>query len=237
MDTQIITLSSGRGPAECCWVVSQVLKQILIEIRSMGYTYHIIDEQQGDLPGTYHSVSLSVAGNELIHLQKSWEGTIQWTGISMYRKHHKRKNWFVAVQFRKNTDLLSIDLNQLKFQTMRSGGKGGQHVNKVSTAVRVTHTPTGISVTSSTHRSQLQNKKLALQKLQLKLEERQLEEAGKQASRNWQEKIEIERGNPIRVFSSLQFKDSANKNNKQFGSRRQLLKQDLRTRLNETKDE
>lgn len=231
METQILTISSGRGPAECCWVVAQVLKQLLIEIRDAGLQYTIIDEQKGDQPGTYQSISVSVSGKNLTELKASWNGTIQWIGTSMYRKHHKRKNWFVAVTFRDDINLMDIDLTQLKFQTMRSGGKGGQHVNKVSTAVRITHISTNISVTSSAHRSQKQNKKVALQKLQMKLEEEQMEQAGQQASEDWQDKIEIQRGNPIKVFSSRKFKPTKSQTKKKYGSKRQQLKKELNKKI------
>src|SRR5690606_12048581 len=119
-----------------------------------------------------------------------------------YRKNHKRKNWFVAVHFKDQRAESSCDLSQLKIQTMRSGGKGGQHVNKVSTAVRVTHIPTGISSTSSEQRSQLQNKKNAIQKLEMKLNQIKLEQSGKTELENWSNKIIVSRGNPIRTFSS-----------------------------------
>lgn len=233
MNTQIITISSGKGPAECCWVVAQVLKQILKEVRELGYTYAIIDEQRGDQPGTYQSISLSISGNDLMEWLSEWKGTIQWIGTSMYRKHHKRKNWFVAVVNRNDIEQYSFSMHQLRIQTMRSGGKGGQHVNKVNTAVRVTHIPTGISVKSSDQRSQLQNKKRAIAKLQFKLLERAEIEAGKQANADWQEKIEIARGNPAKVFSSTSFKPLRKKLKKNYGQQRQVLKQQLKTELNE----
>jgi peptide chain release factor len=233
MNTQIITLSSGRGPAECCWVVAQVLKQLLIEARNAGHEYTIIDEQKGDQPGTYQSVSLSFSGSQIDEWLSNWNGTIQWVGTSMYRKYHKRKNWFIAAAVRDDIQAAEINMNQLKFETMRSGGKGGQHVNKVNTAVRVTHLPSGISAKCSDQRSQLQNKKNAIQKLRLKLIQERNKVAGEQASMDWLDKIQVERGNPIKVFSSTSFKPMKKKRKKNYGTKRQQLKQQLRTEQNE----
>ena len=233
MNTQIITITSGRGPAECCWVVAQVLKQLLIEVRKVGFNYTIIDEQRGSQPGTYQSVSLSLSGIGLSDWLVNWNGTIQWIGTSMYRKHHKRKNWFVAIAIREDIQQFDIAMHQLKIQTMRSGGKGGQNVNKVNTAVRVTHVPTGISTKCSDQRSQLQNKKTAIDKLRLKLMEVRDKQAGEQANSDWLDKIEIQRGNPIKVFSATSFKPVKQKNKKNYGSKRQQLKQQLKTEIYE----
>lgn len=233
METQIITLSAGKGPAECCWVVAQVLKQILIEIRKIGFDYRILHEELGEQTGTYQSVTLSVSGTEISGFLNEWTGTIQWSGNSMYRKNHKRKNWFVSIVARKDIQHTEMDLGDLKIQTMRSGGKGGQHVNKVSTAVRITHLPTGTSVTCSEERSQLRNKKIALEKLASKLDEKKWKEAGERASADWVEKLDVERGNPIKVFSSTHFKPVSSSTSKTFGSKRQQLKQELKKRMSQ----
>src|SRR5690606_3522368 len=103
---------------ECCWVVSQVLKIFLKEVRDFGLNYTIIDTEEAENAGTYHSVVIAIEGEGLDELQKSWDGTVQWIGVSIYRKNHKRKNWFIAVQFRDQSMDLNSDLSQLKIQTM-----------------------------------------------------------------------------------------------------------------------
>ena len=86
------------------------------------------------------------------------EGTVQWICQSLIRPHHKRKNWFICVSILK--DEITIDNNQdIKYEVFRSSGKGGQNVNKVSTAIRAIHIPTGLSVVCMDQRNQPQNKK------------------------------------------------------------------------------
>ena len=91
-----------------------------------------------------------------------------------FRKMHKRKNWFIGIfemMQQKNT---SISEKDIQYQAMRSSGAGGQHVNKVSSAIRATHVPTGIGTVAMDSRSQHQNKKLATERLLKKLEDETL---------------------------------------------------------------
>jgi peptide chain release factor len=233
MNEKIIIISAGRGPAECCWVVAKVLKEFLKDLKDNGFSAEVIQKTLGMENRTLQSVSVSItAKDQLEDFLAGWIGTIQWIGQSTFRRHHKRKNWFVAIMEIKE-QRFSIDLKDVRMDTMRSGGKGGQHVNKVSTAVRLTHLPTGIAVVSSDQRSQSQNKKLAYIRLEERLKSWQKEQRSDQQLENWLDKIQIERGNPIRVFRGTDFK-SVKKDNK-FSKSRKLLKSDLRKQLNELK--
>lgn len=161
MNEKIIIISAGRGPAECCWVVAKVLKVFLKDLKDNDFSAEVIQKTSGLENRTLQSVSVSIKMKDrLDDFLKEWVGTVQWIGQSTFRRHHKRKNWFVAIMEIKE-QRFSVDLKDVRMDTMRSGGKGGQHVNKVSTAVRLTHLPTGIAVVSSDQRSQSQNKKLA----------------------------------------------------------------------------
>ena len=115
---------------------------------------------------------------------------------------------------------------EIVFTTARSGGKGGQHVNKVSSAIRATHVPTGISVVSMDSRSQHQNKKLATERLLLKLNEAQLNLLKQQFQSQWTNQLAVERGNPIRTFEGSDFKKL--KVEKKFKAVRQQLKNELK---------
>ena len=97
METKTIQISAGRGPLECCWVVAQVLKFFLEEVKNNQIEYTILNKQNGLENGTVQSVTIQLCGNFLDDFLSQWMGTIQWIGKSQFRKYHKRKNWFVGV--------------------------------------------------------------------------------------------------------------------------------------------
>lgn len=91
MNQKIIQITAGRGPAECCWVVAQVLKYFLDDIRQTRITYSIIQRVKGIENGTLQSATLKLQGDQVNALVSSWLGTVQWIGTSTFRKYHKRK--------------------------------------------------------------------------------------------------------------------------------------------------
>jgi peptide chain release factor len=93
----------------------------------------------------------------------------------------------------------------IRFECFHSGGNGGQNVNKVETGVRLTHIPTGITVTSTAERTQQLNRKDALQKLNAILSEKEAENKAKQTNDAWREHTRIVRGNPVRVYKGMGF--------------------------------
>ena len=171
---KIIQISSGRGPLECCWVVAQVLKFILEDAKQHNISHSILSKINGSENGTVQSVSVLFKGDNVNSFLNPWIGTVQWIGQSQYRKHHKRKNWFIGIYELSFKTKITVNDNDITYQTMRSQGKGGQHVNKVNTAVRAIHKTTGLAVVSMDSRSQLQNKKLAKARLIEKLNEFQI---------------------------------------------------------------
>lgn len=223
---KIIQITAGRGPAECTWVVAQVLKKVLEEAQEQTLETVVLQRETGSENGTVETATLSVKGKNAEEFANSWLGTIQWIGQSQFRKMHKRKNWFIGIFEIEKQKNSQISENDIQYQAMRSSGAGGQHVNKVSSAIRATHIPTGIAVVAMDSRSQHQNKKLATERLLKKLEGETLQQLKNHVSKQWENQLNIQRGNPIRVFSGSDFKK--NKIEKSYKGIRQKLKTDLR---------
>ena len=137
--------------------------------------------------------------------RKSWEGTVKWIWQSTIRPNWPRKNWFVKVSFFEfeTIDNSSFKSSDLKIETCRASGNGGQHVNTTDSAVRVIHLPTGTEASASEERSQTRNKALAILRLQEKLhlitEQRQAAEKESM----WLDHYRLERGDAIRTFKGL----------------------------------
>lgn len=203
----IIQITAGRGPAECCWVVAQLLKVLLAEAVEWDLSCLVLGREAATENGTLYSAAVKLEGERREEFLSRWEGSVLWIGQSPYRKFHKRKNWFVGVnRLKQAEDSSSLDERNIRYEATRAGGPGGQHVNKVSTAIRATHLPSGVSVLVSDHRSQLQNRKAAKERLAKMLANYRLKNQQANIKANWQQHEELERGNPVRVFKGTDFK-------------------------------
>lgn len=203
---KIIQITSGRGPAECNLAVKKVLNYMLKEME----TFNVAVEQQqvemdAELPC---SVTLKLKGKEVDGFADRWIGTILWTCKSPFRPFHKRKNWFVAVlEITPPAAIVEIDERDVLYQSMRSSGPGGQHVNKVSTGVRAMHIPTGLKVQVMDSRSQHRNKQLALIRLREKMMKQHADGSMQAQNGMWLNQISIARGNPKRTFTEMTFRE------------------------------
>ena len=229
METKIIQITSGRGPAECCWVVAQVLKLFIKALKEEQMVYTILQKEQGLENRTIQSVTVQIEGKGVSPFLESWKGTIQWIGKSKSRVYHKRKNWFIGLYEIERNQTFQIDEKDIVYQATRSSGPGGQHVNKVSSAIRAIHKPSNIQVLVMDSRSQHQNKKIAKQRLQEKVAELQLQALQKHVKHQWENHLKVDRGNPVKVFKGSDFK--AQKKEKNYKSKRNQLKTELRNEL------
>ena len=207
MNKSMIQVTAGRGPAECTRVVARVVELMMKAARAQELDIRLLESKKGDLKGTLLSAVLIIKEKEnakkkvLDVFIQEWRGTVQWIAESPYRKFHKRKNWFVGVEVFDVKEQLKWDLKDVKLESCRASGPGGQHVNKVETAVRGTHIPSGIQVLAMDSRSQLQNKQLCLERLEAKFMSWQMEQLLARRQDQWQEHNELERGRAVKVIT------------------------------------
>jgi len=202
-----LQISSGRGPEECCWVVAGLVRYLMQTAVKENFTAEILESVPGQDASTMRSALLAVEGDDrLPGFINDWQGTVQWIGTSVLRPTHKRKNWFVTVNTFEPVSQDKIDLKDIRIETMRSTGPGGQHVNKTESAVRVTDRATGLSAVAREERSQYLNRKLAIARLKQLLENRTEESQSKFAQTRWEQHNSLERGNATHVFSGPSFK-------------------------------
>lgn len=186
----ILQISSGQGPVECELAVEGIFNSLQSEFPDIEN----LSRHKSRFSDGYTSILFST-DTDLSFL----EGTIQWICKSPIRPNHKRKNWFVDVSIIDEVEEV-VDEMDVKFERFHCGGNGGQNINKVETGVRVIHIPTGIRVTSTSQRSQAQNKAECLRKLNVILSDMKEYNIAKQKNEAWSENYKIVRGNPVRVY-------------------------------------
>lgn len=203
----LLQLSSGQGPDECALAVAKALSWLMVEAAAARVEVRVLEEEGGAPRSTLRSVLLALQGDGAETLAEAWSGSLLWICTSPYRPSHGRKNWFFGGA-RFAAPPASLE-SEIRFETLRSSGPGGQHVNTTDSAVRATHQASGISVKVQSERSQHANKRLALLLIARRLAEC-AEEANEQlrAERRLRHH-QLERGSPRRTFRGERFAESA----------------------------
>ena len=201
MEKRYIQITSGRGPVECCRVVVLVMNKIVEQAKALGYEIELVEHEDGPEDGCMFSSTLAIEGEEIKSMKDEWEGSVLWVAQkNKFRPWHRRKNWFVGIHFFLPLKSEKINERDVTYETLRASGPGGQNVNKVETAVRAIHIPTGLTVLASDMRSQTQNKKLARERLIMKLSAIEEEKQMQQTHDVWMKHNTLERGNPVKKF-------------------------------------
>jgi peptide chain release factor len=206
MNTTLIHITSGQGPAECERAVALALRELLAEAKTIGVQCEVLERRDGQQNGCLASTTLSLQGKNLSAFKAGWLGTLLWISPSPYRRMHQRKNWFIGIYELPYQHLAPLQEKDIFFQTMRASGPGGQHVNKTETAVRAVHGPSGISVTCREYRSQLQNKHEAIRRLKEKhVRWQELALVAQDFGNPRDQHQNVKRGNPVRTYKGEKF--------------------------------
>lgn len=201
-DNAIVTLHAGAGGTESCDWASMLYRMYTRWAEQKGFSVEVLDFLDGDIAGI-KAVTFQVNGENAYGYLKSEKGVHRLVRISPFNAAGKRQTSFASCDVVPDIeDDIDIELNDddLKIDTYRASGAGGQHVNKTSSAIRITHLPTGIVVQCQNERSQHNNKEKAMQMLKAKLYLLKEQEQADKVSDIRGEIKEIGFGNQIRSY-------------------------------------
>ena len=202
MNNAIVTIHSGAGGTEACDWADMLYRMYLRWCNLKGYKVSELDFMEGDSVGV-KSVTFLVEGINAYGYLKSEKGVHRLVRISPFDANKKRHTSFASVEVVPEVDEnVEVEINptDIRIDTYRASGAGGQHVNMTDSAVRITHFPSGIVVTCQKERSQLSNRETAMKMLKSKLLELELKKKEEEMKKIQGEQSDIGWGNQIRSY-------------------------------------
>jgi peptide chain release factor 2 len=199
----IVSVNAGAGGTDACDWAEMLLRMYLRWCERRGYKAELFDRQDGDEAGI-RSATVTVTGDHAFGYLKAEEGVHRLVRISPFDAQHRRHTAFASVSvFPEIDDSIEVEIEDkdLRVDTYRAGGAGGQHVNKTDSAVRLTHMPTGIVVQCQNERSQHKNRAQAMKVLRARLYEHARREQEERLAAMRGEKQEIGFGSQIRSYT------------------------------------
>ncbi len=198
----LLSISAGAGGTEATDWTEMLLRMYLRWAERHRFPTEILDQQEGEQAGL-KSVTAAINGRRAYGWLKAERGVHRLVRISPFDSQNRRQTTFALVEVLPEADEdveIELDWDQIRVDTFRSQGAGGQHVNKTDSAVRLTHLPTGIVAQSQNERSQTQNKDLAIKVLKARLLEQALEAKEAAVRKLKGEHVEAGWGNQIRSY-------------------------------------
>jgi peptide chain release factor 2 len=200
----MLSISPGAGGVDSQDWTEMLMRMYIKWAENHRFKSEVLDMTPGDQAGL-KGVTLLISGPRAFGLLRSEHGVHRLVRISPFDQNHRRHTSFALVEvlpeLEETETVVTIDTDELRIDTYRSSGAGGQHVNKTDSAIRITHLPTGIVVTCQNERSQIKNREIAMKMLRARLFERQQMLAAKQIDDLKGQMLPAEFGSQIRNYT------------------------------------